>query len=101
MKKISLCLILLVVCFVWGYAQTQEATLAEPAAVVSTDEPQIIEIQIKAFMPDITVVKIKSDTYNHPGEYSFSISKKQILEISKEQLIQWNQELTKWLEESK
>jgi hypothetical protein len=63
--------------------------------------PEDLKIQIKAMMPDITIVQIKTDTYVEPGNYNFTVNLEAIQAESKKQLTNWQQEITKWLEESK
>ena len=71
------------------------------ANIRETRAPQEIEIQIKAMIPDISVVQIKTDTYSEPGEYNYTIDLGVIQEESKKQLHEWQQEINNWLEESK
>lgn len=60
-----------------------------------------LDIQIKAMMPDISVVQLKSDTYLEPGNYKYTISLEAIQAESKIQLTNWQNEINNWLEESK
>lgn len=65
-------------------------------------DKEVLDIQIKAFIPDITTFKDKAVTYNKEGNFNLP---KNILEliqkVSKEQLTNWQKIRNKWLEESK
>lgn len=84
------------------------AIMAQPAAPASGfegmqvyTEQQAFEIQIKALIPDITIFKLKTDTYNKPGLYRYSVNLDAVQKVSKDQLNNWQEEINKWLEESK
>jgi hypothetical protein len=99
MKKILLItgiLLLGAACF----AQT-EPVAADNEAYETRQAAIDLDIQIKAMIPDISVVQIKTDTYAKPGNYKFTIDLGMIQKESKIQLTNWQNEITKWLEESK
>ena len=101
MKKTALMLFLLTVVFACAFAQeiTVPETVADDTNVsVATVD---MDIQIKALMPDISMVKIKTDTYAQPGNYKYSIDLKGIQKESNMLLRNWQQEINNWLEESK
>lgn len=101
MKKTALMLFLLTVVYACIFAQevTVPETVTDNAevAVATVD----MDIQIKALMPDISMVKIKTDTYAQPGNYKYSINLKGIQKESNLLLRNWQQEINNWLEESK
>lgn len=89
--------------------------LAQPVTAPATDTPprgfenvrelvdrDVFEIQIKAFIPDITTFKNKADTYNKEGNYNFPKDLLDVIQkVSKEQITNWQVIRNKWLEESK
>jgi hypothetical protein len=65
-------------------------------------ETEVMDIQIKAFIPDITTFKDKTDTYNWEGHYAFPKALLDVIQqVSKQQLTRWQEIRNKWLEESK
>lgn len=106
MKK-SLILILLVLAGIgamWAQTPNPASQPNVPAGFGSTrvyTEGRTIDIQIKALIPDITIFKLKTDTYNKPGVYNFTISLDVVQAESQKQLTEWRDEINKWLEESK
>jgi hypothetical protein len=99
MKIKALLLFLIVLTLTPVFAQEATDPDLENAAV--TIAPQDLEIQIKALMPDISMIKIKTDTYAQPGNYNYTINLSAIQKESKTQLINWKQQINNWLEESK
>jgi hypothetical protein len=79
------------------------------AQVKSTDSPvlndgetiQELEIQIKTMLPDINIVRLKTDTYIPAGQYNYIIYKDLIKAENIKELINWQKDITKQLEESK
>ncbi len=100
MKRIILLSILLMAL---SLVFAQPATTPQPGfeGVQVYSEQQEIEIQIKAMIPDITVVQLKTDTYTKPGLYDYTIHLGIIQDESRQQLINWQNEINNWLEESK
>jgi len=106
MKKILILSIMILagICAVWAQPASPNNQPTVPAGFGSTrvyTEGRTIDIQIKALIPDITIFKLKSDTYNRPGIYNFTISLDKIQAESQIQLQEWQDEINKWLEESK
>lgn len=65
-------------------------------------DTEVLDIQIKAFIPDITTFKDKSDTYNKESYYDFPKALLELIQqVSKQQLTKWQEIRNKWLEESK
>ncbi|NLW19571.1 MAG: hypothetical protein GXY81_07775 [Candidatus Cloacimonetes bacterium] len=95
MKKLLTLSALLLFGITFCLAQT------ENTSVQAQDEIPELQIQIKAMMPDISVVQIKTDTYAPAAKYDFTITPEVIRQASKQQLENWNQKIKKWLEESK
>ncbi|MFO8145235.1 MAG: hypothetical protein R6T89_05870 [Candidatus Syntrophosphaera sp.] len=100
MKYIVSALILLLM----GITQINAQVMDEPSGfedVQVSSAPRELEIQIKAMIPDISVVQIKRDTYAEPGNYKYTINLEIIQQESKTQLTNWQKKIYKWLEESK
>lgn len=65
-------------------------------------ETEVFDIQIKAFIPDITTFKDKTTTYNRENQYDFPKALLEVIQqVSKQQLTRWQEIRNKWLEESK
>ncbi len=65
-------------------------------------ETEVFDIQIKAFIPDITTFKDKTNTYNREANYDFPKALLDLIQqVSKQQLTKWQEIRNKWLEESK
>lgn len=95
---------ILIILFLAGallYAQVEIDPRAGFANVRESQATKDLEIQIKAMMPDISVVQLKSDTYLEPGNYKYTINLDVIQAESKIQLTNWQNEINNWLEESK
>lgn len=101
MKRIMLITLLLAGLIVVIQAQVTEPTPAgfEGAQVLSAEEE--LEIQIRAMIPDISVVQLKTDTYASPGSYDYTINLGVIQQESNQQLTNWQNQINIWLEESK
>lgn len=85
-------------------AVTPATTEAPPAGFENVREMggDVFDIQIKAFIPDITTFKNKADTYNKEGYYNFPKDFLGLVQaVSKEQITNWQALRNKWLEESK
>lgn len=63
--------------------------------------PQDIIIELKALMPVESEVVTKTDTYVPAGKYPYTINISVIRNESYKQLTKWQQDINKWLEESK
>lgn len=97
--------VLMIILLLMGVTQIFSQVIDTPRTgfedVQLSRAPQDLEIQIKAMIPDISVVQIKTDTYAKPGNYKYSVNLGVIQEESKIQLTNWQNEINKWLEESK
>lgn len=100
MKHIVIALVLLLVGITQINAQVMDAPTGFEDVQVSS-APRELDIQIKAMIPDISVVQIKRDTYAEPGNYKYTVDLEVIQQESRTQLTNWQQEIYKWLEESK
>ncbi len=101
MKKMLCIGVLLLLGISLGYTQVITTPRSGFEDVQISRAPQDMEIQIKAMIPDISVVQIKTDTYAKPGNYKYTINLGVIQDESKKLLSKWQNEITKWLEESK
>jgi hypothetical protein len=101
MKRFALIILLVAGMIAVIQAQTAEPprTGFENVQVLSAE--QELEIQIKAMIPDISVVQLKTDTYARPGIFDYTINLGSIQQESKQQLTNWQTEINNWLEESK
>lgn len=94
MKKITF----LCFCFIafgamlFAQQATKPRTGFEDAKVVKDNV--VIDIDVKAFMPESGIYKAKSETYSKSGKYRFLLTDKYIKEQSENIL-------NKWLKESK
>lgn len=95
MKKLLTVSILLL----FGITLCLAQTVISPAP--QQDEIPELQIQIKAMMPDISVIQIKTDTYASAAKYDFTVTPEVIRQASRQQLENWNQKIKNWLEESK
>ncbi|MDP2173605.1 MAG: hypothetical protein Q8J62_07495, partial [Candidatus Cloacimonadaceae bacterium] len=84
-----------------AYAQTTAAPPAGFENVRVSRQQQELEIQIKAMIPDLSAFQLKTDTYGKPGKYNFTINLGVIHDESNRLLSNWQEEINKWLEESK
>lgn len=103
MKKLLLIAIILAVA---GIMTAQQAQVTAPPRgfenVKELVDKDVFDIQIKAFIPDITTFKDKADTYNKEGKYNFPKNFLTLIQkVSQEQLTNWQLLRNKWLEESK
>jgi hypothetical protein len=104
MKKILIIVALVLVGIGSAWAQPRPDQPSVPEGFSGTrvfTDTAIIDIQIKALIPDISILKLKTDTYNKPGVYGFTINMDTIQAESQQQLIEWREEINIWLEESK
>ncbi|MDZ4121453.1 MAG: hypothetical protein U1C33_03480 [Candidatus Cloacimonadaceae bacterium] len=101
MKKNVIVVILLLMGLGMIHAQTATNPQTGFENVRVFRQQQEVEIQIKAMIPDISVFQLKTDTYGKPGKYNFTINLGVIQEESKTQITNWQNEINKWLEESK
>ncbi|MBW6513568.1 MAG: hypothetical protein K0B87_02300 [Candidatus Syntrophosphaera sp.] len=99
--KHTVLIILLLLGLAQIHAQVMDAPRVGFEDVQLSRAPQELEIQIKAMIPDISVIQIKTDTYAKPGDYKYSINLAVIQSESGRQLTNWQNEINKWLEESK
>ena len=99
--KYPILIILLLLGLAQIYAQVIDSPRVGFEDVQLSRAPRDLEIQIKAMIPDISVVQIKTDTYAKPGDYKYSINLGVIQSESRKQLTNWQNEINKWLEESK
>ncbi len=100
MKKILILLLLVLAGMVTAWAQTPETPAGFGGTRVYT-EGGVIDIQIKALIPDISIFKLKTDSYNKPGVYDYTINLEQVQAESQKQLNEWRDEINIWLEVSK
>jgi len=52
-------------------------------------------------LPDINIVRLKTDTYIPAGEYNYTKYKELITAENVKELINWQKDITKQIEESK
>ena len=99
--KQAVILVMLFLISAFLYAQVEIDPREGFANVRESSNTKDLDIQIKAMMPDISVVQLKSDTYLEPGNYKYTINLEVIQAESKIQLTNWQNEINNWLEESK
>ena len=79
------------------------AQVKSKASLASNEAETIkeLEIQIKTMLPDINIVRLKTDTYIPAGKYNYTKYKDLIKEDNIKNLIKLQKDITKQPEESK
>lgn len=79
------------------------AQVKSKASLASNEAETIkeLEIQIKTMLPDINIVRLKTDTYIPAGKYNYTRYKEFITAEYVKELIHWQKDITKQIEESK